>query len=215
MPPCATPIPGYACRLQPGQTHDVTLGIPGAGHAYRARAPAQPHDEPTAAAGPRRARRLRQRRLHGALHRLLATGRRGGLRRRLPERGAALLDARARERPGRRRVHRPAAGQAPLGRLLRRQPGLGRRRVERRRLAARLACDLSGRLAAVAMVAGGYSQIRDCHPDHPVSILEMHARPTPWCLIAEARGTFPTGLTAGSPMTAATVARRAATRSRG
>jgi poly(3-hydroxybutyrate) depolymerase len=46
-------------------------------------------------------------------------------------------------------------------------------------LAARLACELSGRLAAIAMVAGGYSQIRDCHPDHPVSILEMHGTADP------------------------------------
>ena len=40
--------------------------------------------------------------------------------------------------------------------------------------AARLACDLSGRLAGVAMVAGGYSTVRGCHPDQPLSILEMH-----------------------------------------
>jgi polyhydroxybutyrate depolymerase len=45
--------------------------------------------------------------------------------------------------------------------------------------AARLACDLSGRLAAVAMVAGGYSTVRPCHPDHPLSILEMHGTADP------------------------------------
>ena len=46
-------------------------------------------------------------------------------------------------------------------------------------LAARLACELSGRLAAVAMVAGGYSQIRDCHPEHALSVLEIHGTADP------------------------------------
>jgi polyhydroxybutyrate depolymerase len=45
--------------------------------------------------------------------------------------------------------------------------------------AARLACDLSARLAAVAMVAGGYGTVSECQPDHPLSILEMHGTADP------------------------------------
>jgi polyhydroxybutyrate depolymerase len=41
-------------------------------------------------------------------------------------------------------------------------------------LAARLACVLSGRFAAVASVAGSYASITPCEPSRPVSVLEMH-----------------------------------------
>jgi polyhydroxybutyrate depolymerase len=41
-------------------------------------------------------------------------------------------------------------------------------------MAARLACQLSGRIAAVAPVAGGYKSQPTCHPVRPVSVLEVH-----------------------------------------
>jgi polyhydroxybutyrate depolymerase len=41
-------------------------------------------------------------------------------------------------------------------------------------LAARLACVLSNRFAAVASVAGSYASITPCKPVRPVSVLEMH-----------------------------------------
>jgi polyhydroxybutyrate depolymerase len=41
-------------------------------------------------------------------------------------------------------------------------------------MAARLACQLSGRLAAIAPIAGGYGSQPPCHPDRPVSVLEVH-----------------------------------------
>jgi len=41
-------------------------------------------------------------------------------------------------------------------------------------MAARLGCELSGRLAAIASVAGGYSLLDACHPARPVSVLEIH-----------------------------------------
>jgi polyhydroxybutyrate depolymerase len=40
--------------------------------------------------------------------------------------------------------------------------------------AARLGCVLSSRLAAIAPVAGGYRSLDPCHPDRPVSVLEIH-----------------------------------------
>jgi polyhydroxybutyrate depolymerase len=39
---------------------------------------------------------------------------------------------------------------------------------------ARLACDLSGRLAGVASVAGGYRTLRPCTPARPLPVLEIH-----------------------------------------
>jgi polyhydroxybutyrate depolymerase len=41
-------------------------------------------------------------------------------------------------------------------------------------MAARLGCDLSARIAAVAPVAGRYDALPRCHPDRPVSVLEIH-----------------------------------------
>jgi polyhydroxybutyrate depolymerase len=41
-------------------------------------------------------------------------------------------------------------------------------------LTARLGCELSGRLAAVAAVAGGYGDLPECRPDHRLSVLEIH-----------------------------------------
>jgi polyhydroxybutyrate depolymerase len=39
---------------------------------------------------------------------------------------------------------------------------------------ARLGCELSSRVAAIAPVAGGYGTLGPCHPDRPVSVLEIH-----------------------------------------
>jgi polyhydroxybutyrate depolymerase len=39
---------------------------------------------------------------------------------------------------------------------------------------ARLGCELSERLAAIAPVAGGYKTIPDCEPERPISVLEIH-----------------------------------------
>lgn len=41
-------------------------------------------------------------------------------------------------------------------------------------MAARLACELSERLAGVATVAGGYSALPPCHPARPLPVLEIH-----------------------------------------
>jgi polyhydroxybutyrate depolymerase len=41
-------------------------------------------------------------------------------------------------------------------------------------MAARLGCELSSRLAAIASVAGGYSLLDACRPARPVSVLEIH-----------------------------------------
>ena len=41
-------------------------------------------------------------------------------------------------------------------------------------MAARVGCELSSRLAAIAPVAGGYSTLDHCRPDRPVSVLEIH-----------------------------------------
>lgn len=41
-------------------------------------------------------------------------------------------------------------------------------------MAARLACELSSRIAAIAPIAGGYGSQPPCHPDRPVSVLEVH-----------------------------------------
>jgi polyhydroxybutyrate depolymerase len=39
---------------------------------------------------------------------------------------------------------------------------------------ARIGCELSERLAAIAPVAGGYKAIPDCAPERPISVLEIH-----------------------------------------
>ncbi|GAC1437251.1 MAG: PHB depolymerase family esterase [Solirubrobacteraceae bacterium] len=41
-------------------------------------------------------------------------------------------------------------------------------------MAARLGCQLAGRLAAIAPVAGGYRSLPACRPRGPVSVLEVH-----------------------------------------
>lgn len=41
-------------------------------------------------------------------------------------------------------------------------------------LTARLGCELSDRVAAIAPVAGIYAPLPPCHPDRPVSVLEVH-----------------------------------------
>jgi polyhydroxybutyrate depolymerase len=39
---------------------------------------------------------------------------------------------------------------------------------------ARIGCELSERIAAIAPVAGGYKTIPDCEPGRPISVLEIH-----------------------------------------
>jgi polyhydroxybutyrate depolymerase len=39
---------------------------------------------------------------------------------------------------------------------------------------ARIGCELSERIAAIAPVAGGYKTIPDCEPERPISVLEIH-----------------------------------------
>ncbi len=41
-------------------------------------------------------------------------------------------------------------------------------------MAARMGCELSSRLAAIAPVAGGYSTLDRCRPQHHLSVLEIH-----------------------------------------
>jgi polyhydroxybutyrate depolymerase len=41
-------------------------------------------------------------------------------------------------------------------------------------MVARLGCRLSTRIAAIAPVAGSYAGLPPCHPDRPVSVLEIH-----------------------------------------
>ncbi len=41
-------------------------------------------------------------------------------------------------------------------------------------MAARLACQLSARFAAIASIAGGYSSLPQCRPTNPVSVVEVH-----------------------------------------
>jgi polyhydroxybutyrate depolymerase len=40
--------------------------------------------------------------------------------------------------------------------------------------AARLGCELSGRLAGIAAVAGGYRSLPPCNPERPLPVLEIH-----------------------------------------
>jgi polyhydroxybutyrate depolymerase len=44
---------------------------------------------------------------------------------------------------------------------------------------ARVGCELSSRLAAIAPVAGGYRSLDECRPDRPVSVLEIHGTADP------------------------------------
>ncbi|MGA2321176.1 MAG: PHB depolymerase family esterase [Solirubrobacteraceae bacterium] len=41
-------------------------------------------------------------------------------------------------------------------------------------MAARLACELSSRFAAIASIAGGYASLPPCRPTNPVSVVEVH-----------------------------------------
>ena len=41
-------------------------------------------------------------------------------------------------------------------------------------MTARLACDLSERLAGAASVAGGYRSLPPCRPERPLPVLEIH-----------------------------------------
>jgi polyhydroxybutyrate depolymerase len=41
-------------------------------------------------------------------------------------------------------------------------------------LAARVGCELSGRVAGIVVVAGGFGRLPACHPARPVSVLEIH-----------------------------------------
>jgi polyhydroxybutyrate depolymerase len=41
-------------------------------------------------------------------------------------------------------------------------------------MAALLGCEMSGRLAAIATVSGGYGSLPACRPDHRLSVLEIH-----------------------------------------
>jgi polyhydroxybutyrate depolymerase len=41
-------------------------------------------------------------------------------------------------------------------------------------MAARVGCELSNRLAALVLVSGGYRSLPPCHPDRPLSVLEIH-----------------------------------------
>ena len=44
---------------------------------------------------------------------------------------------------------------------------------------ARLGCELSSRIAAIAPVAGGYRSLDPCRPDRPVAVLEIHGTSDP------------------------------------
>ncbi|MGI9097420.1 MAG: alpha/beta hydrolase family esterase [Solirubrobacteraceae bacterium] len=41
-------------------------------------------------------------------------------------------------------------------------------------LATRLGCELSERVAGIVVVAGGFGRLPQCHPERPVSVLEIH-----------------------------------------
>jgi polyhydroxybutyrate depolymerase len=41
-------------------------------------------------------------------------------------------------------------------------------------LAARVGCELSGRVAGIVVVAGGFGRLPECRPARPVSVLEIH-----------------------------------------
>jgi polyhydroxybutyrate depolymerase len=46
-------------------------------------------------------------------------------------------------------------------------------------MTARLGCELSSRIAAIATVAGGYGNLPPCAPARPVSVLEIHGTADP------------------------------------
>lgn len=41
-------------------------------------------------------------------------------------------------------------------------------------MAARVGCELSGRIAGLVLVSGGYRSLPACNPDRPISMLEIH-----------------------------------------
>ncbi|MEA2372364.1 MAG: polyhydroxybutyrate depolymerase [Solirubrobacteraceae bacterium] len=41
-------------------------------------------------------------------------------------------------------------------------------------MAARVGCELSGRIAGLVLVSGGYRSLPACNPDRPISLLEIH-----------------------------------------
>jgi polyhydroxybutyrate depolymerase len=45
--------------------------------------------------------------------------------------------------------------------------------------AARLGCEMSAQIAAIAPVAGGYRSLGPCNPDRPVAVLEIHGTSDP------------------------------------
>jgi polyhydroxybutyrate depolymerase len=47
------------------------------------------------------------------------------------------------------------------------------------RLAARVGCELSQRVAGIVVVAGGFGHLPACHPLRPVSVLEIHGSDDP------------------------------------
>jgi polyhydroxybutyrate depolymerase len=56
---------------------------------------------------------------------------------------------------------------------------------------ARLACEMSDRLAGVAVVAGGFARLPPCRPAHPMPLLEIHGtadRVVPYLGDPEVRG---------------------------
>jgi polyhydroxybutyrate depolymerase len=57
-------------------------------------------------------------------------------------------------------------------------------------MAARLGCELSDRLLAVAPVAGGYSSLPPCRPAQPTSVMEIHDTDDP---VVPYRGRGPAG----------------------
>jgi polyhydroxybutyrate depolymerase len=46
-------------------------------------------------------------------------------------------------------------------------------------LAARVGCELSGRVTGIVVVAGGFGSLPECRPDRPVSVLEIHGSNDP------------------------------------
>ena len=86
-------------------------------------------------------------------------------------------------------------------------------------MAARVGCELSSRLAAIAPVAGGYSTLDRCRPDRPLSVLEIHGTRRPGRALrgppagprwAACRGSSPSGaasITARRPISSTATAR--------
>ena len=171
--------PSAACRLEPGHTRRVTLDVPGQGNRTAlVRLPSHRTSRPLPLVLV----------LHGAYGNGAFMERYTGFSRRAEAAGFAVVYPSAG-----RHFWTLAPGKGPddvafINSLLDRLLSGGcfdPNRVSAAGVsngggfAARLACDLSSRLAAVAMVAGGYSTVRDCQPDQPLSILEMHGTADP------------------------------------